>query len=215
MKGRLEASKDARGWSLVWVFLAVTFTLSWPVLIYGFGWCNAPEDVLKRYLLACAGTGLVAVSAWITRVIVERSGFEDVGWNLGRGRWYLAALGFCLVLWLGPPTAAHLAGQAQSFPPGAGDQDGFDGKSVPQAVEKFDGAVTGREAFEFPQRADFEPVFQPADQCLWKVGHAGERRDFLFLDPAENLLRPESGFPHILYIAAQFLEGFSADIAFS
>ncbi len=101
-----------QGGPSVWVFLGATFTLSWPVLIYGFGWCNVPEDVLRRYLCACAGMGLVAVSAWLTRAVVERRGFEDVGWKLGRGRWYLAALAFCLLLWLGPPAVAHLAGQA-------------------------------------------------------------------------------------------------------
>lgn len=98
--------------SSVWVFLGITFALSWPVLLVGFGWFDASEDVLKRYLCACAGMLMVAFSAFVTRALIERGGFGDVGWNLGRGRWYLVILGFCLVLWLGPVAAAQVVGRA-------------------------------------------------------------------------------------------------------
>lgn len=90
----------------VWIFLAVVFLLSWPFLIYGFGWFASKEDVLKRYVFSCSGMLLVAFSAFITRAFIERRGFRDVGWNLGHYKWYLAALLFCALLWLGPPLAA-------------------------------------------------------------------------------------------------------------
>jgi membrane protease YdiL (CAAX protease family) len=49
---------------------------------------------------------MVAVAAFITRVFVERKGFKDAGWNLGHYKWYVGALLFCMLLWLGPVLAA-------------------------------------------------------------------------------------------------------------
>ena len=88
------------------VFVVLAFVLSWPFLVYGFGWLDSAADVLKRYLLSCIGMLMVAVSAFITRACFECSQFRDVGWNLGSYRWYLAILLFCALLWLGPPLAA-------------------------------------------------------------------------------------------------------------
>ncbi len=90
----------------VWIFLGLVFLLSWPFLVYGFGWFTASEDVLRRYLLSCTGMLMVALAAFVTRAFVERRGFRDVGWNLGHCRWYLVALLFCALLWLGPALAA-------------------------------------------------------------------------------------------------------------
>lgn len=87
-------------------FLLFVFVLSWPFLIYGFGWFGSAETVLTRYLFACTGMFMVALSAFITRAFVERKGFHDVGWNLGHISWYLAALLLFVFLWLGPPLAA-------------------------------------------------------------------------------------------------------------
>jgi membrane protease YdiL (CAAX protease family) len=92
-------------------FIALVFLLSWPFLLYGFGWFDAKEDVLKRYIFSCLGMLMVAVSAFITRACIERQGFKDVGWNLGRCTWYLAVLVFCVALWLGPPLAARALGK--------------------------------------------------------------------------------------------------------
>ena len=64
--------------SPVMVFLALTFVLSWPFLIYGFGWFDSKEDILKRYVFSCTGMLMVALSAFITRAFVERRGFRDV-----------------------------------------------------------------------------------------------------------------------------------------
>ncbi|MBN1452906.1 MAG: CPBP family intramembrane metalloprotease [Anaerolineales bacterium] len=98
--------------SPVWVFLILVFVLSWPFLIYGFGWCGSRDAILARYLLACTGMLMVALSAFITRAFVEGKGFHDVGWNLGRINWYLAALILFVLLWLGPPSAASLFGKS-------------------------------------------------------------------------------------------------------
>jgi membrane protease YdiL (CAAX protease family) len=87
-------------------FLLLVFVLSWPFLIYGFGWFGSRETILTRYLLACTGMLMVAFSAFITRAIVERKGFHDVGWNLGHIGWYLAAMLLFIFLWFGPPLAA-------------------------------------------------------------------------------------------------------------
>ena len=51
----------------IWVFLILVFVLSWPFLIYGFGWFGSREAILTRYLFACTGMLMVAVSAFITR----------------------------------------------------------------------------------------------------------------------------------------------------
>jgi membrane protease YdiL (CAAX protease family) len=88
------------------VFLVLVFVLSWPFLVYGFGWFDSAGDVLKRYLFSCLGMLMVAVSAFITRACFEHKGFKDVGWNLGHRTWYLAVFLFCALLWLGPPLAA-------------------------------------------------------------------------------------------------------------
>ncbi len=93
------------------IFLLLVFVLSWPFLIYGFGWFGSRETILTRYLLACTGMLMVALSAFITRAVVERKGFHDVGWNLGQLSWYLAALLLFVILWLGPPIAASLFGK--------------------------------------------------------------------------------------------------------
>lgn len=95
----------------VWAFLVGAFVLSWPFLIRGSGWFDPRKDALKRYLFICVGMLMVALSAILTRALVERRGFGDVGWNLGRGRWYLATLLFCSLLWLGPPLAALSLGK--------------------------------------------------------------------------------------------------------
>lgn len=97
---------DVKAKSPVWIFLLLVFVLSWPLLIYGFGWFASEEDVLQRYVFSCLGMLMVAFSAFIVRGFFERRGFRDVGWNLGHCRWYLVALLFCALLWLGPALAA-------------------------------------------------------------------------------------------------------------
>jgi membrane protease YdiL (CAAX protease family) len=88
------------------IFLVLVFVLSWPFLVYGFGWFASAGDVLKRYVFSCMGMLMVALSAFVTRACFERQGFGDVGWSLGHGKWYLAVFFFCALLWLGPPLAA-------------------------------------------------------------------------------------------------------------
>jgi membrane protease YdiL (CAAX protease family) len=97
----------------IWIYLILVFALSWPILIYGFGWFSSSEDILKRYLLSCTGMLMVAFSAFLTRAFVDRKGFGDVGWNMGHYKWYLAALIFCISLWLVPPLAALLFGKLE------------------------------------------------------------------------------------------------------
>jgi membrane protease YdiL (CAAX protease family) len=113
MKARLEAKSENSSGSPPWVFLVLVFILSWPFLIYGFGWLVAQEDVLKRYIFSCMGMLMVAVSAFIARAFVERKGFKDVGWNLGHSKWYLVVLLFCALLWLGPPLVALPLGRLE------------------------------------------------------------------------------------------------------
>ena len=93
-----------------WVFLGLAFALSWPILIYGFGWFSSEEDILKRYLLSCTGMLAIAFSALITRIFIERRGFQEAGWNLGHYKWYVGILVFNLFLWLAPPLAALIFG---------------------------------------------------------------------------------------------------------
>jgi len=90
----------------VWIFLVLVFLLSWPFLVYGFGWFAASGDILQRYLLSCTGMLMVAFAAFATRTFVERRGFRNVGWDLGRCKDYIAILLFCALLWLLPPLAA-------------------------------------------------------------------------------------------------------------
>ncbi len=46
---------NKKGKSAVWIFLVLGFALSWPFLIYGFGWLPAREDTLRRYVFSCTG----------------------------------------------------------------------------------------------------------------------------------------------------------------
>lgn len=110
---KLKVNRENVSGSSVWVFLIVVFTLSWPLLVYGFGWLGSKEDILKRYMFSCTGMLMVAFSAFITRAFVERRGFKDVGWNLGHYKWYLAVLLFCVLLWLGPPLVALSLGKLE------------------------------------------------------------------------------------------------------
>ena len=87
-------------------FVLIVFTLSWPFLICGFGWFASEEDVLARYIFSCTGMLMVAFSAFIVRVLIERKGFEDVGWNLGHYKSYLIALLACFLYGLVPALIA-------------------------------------------------------------------------------------------------------------
>lgn len=110
-KADLKVGNSAR--PRVQIFLVLAFVLSWPFLIYGFGWFASAGDVLKRYILSCTGMLMVAFSAFITRACFERQGFKDLGWSLGHGRWYLAILLFCALLWLGPSLVALPLGRLE------------------------------------------------------------------------------------------------------
>ncbi len=89
------------------------FVLSWPFLVYAFGWFGSEKDILGRYLFACAGMLMVAFSAFVTRTFVEKGGYKDVGWNPGHYTWYLIVLLFCIFLWLGPLLVAFLFGKLE------------------------------------------------------------------------------------------------------
>ena len=113
MKGKPQAERGNPSCSSVWVFLALVFCLSWPFLLVGFGWLDPEQDVLRRYLFSCLGMLMVAASAFLTRAFVERRGFQDVGWNPGRLKWYGGILLFCALLWLGPPLVALFCGRLE------------------------------------------------------------------------------------------------------
>lgn len=92
----------------IWIYLILVFVFSCPILIYGFGWFSSSAEVLSRYLLSCTGMLMVAFSAFLTRFFIEQESFKDVGWNVGPYKWYLAALLFCVILWLSPVAVAAL-----------------------------------------------------------------------------------------------------------
>jgi membrane protease YdiL (CAAX protease family) len=96
-----------------WVFLGLTFSLSWPFLIYGFGWFSVEQAPLNRYLFSCAGMLMVSLSAFLTRALVERKGFADAGWNRPSARMVLAVLAFNGALWLLPALVALAFGQLE------------------------------------------------------------------------------------------------------
>jgi hypothetical protein len=98
-------------------FLLLAFTLSWPFLIYRFGWFGSEQDILKRYLFSCTGMLMVALSAFITRLLIERRGLRDAGWNPGRLSWYLGALIWLVFMWLGPPVGAFVFGKLDTKRP--------------------------------------------------------------------------------------------------
>jgi membrane protease YdiL (CAAX protease family) len=96
------------------LFVMLAFGLSWPILLYGFGWFGyGPNEILKRFLLSCLGMLMVAVAAFIVRFFAEGKNFGDVGWNLGHPKWYLGVLLFCASLWVIPLLVAHLFGQLE------------------------------------------------------------------------------------------------------
>ena len=112
-----------RSTSPVHLFLVLVVLLSWPILIYGFGWFDTREDILSRYLFSCAGMLMVAFSAFLTRIFVERSGFRDAGWNKGNFRWYIALFSFCVLLWLAPAFVAWCFNELQwNWPLTRGEQ---------------------------------------------------------------------------------------------
>jgi hypothetical protein len=98
-------------------FLLLAFTLSWPFLLVGFGWFVSEQDILKRYLFSCTGMLMVALSAFITRLLIERKGLSDAGWNPGRLSWYLGALIWLVFMWLGPPVGAFVFGKLDTKRP--------------------------------------------------------------------------------------------------
>jgi membrane protease YdiL (CAAX protease family) len=97
----------------IWVFLGLTFSLSWPFLIYGFGWFSVERAPLNRYLFSCAGMLMVSLSAFLTRALVERKGFADVGWNRASAGTYFRILAFNAALWLLPALVALVFGQLE------------------------------------------------------------------------------------------------------
>jgi len=94
----------------VLIFLLLAFLLSWPFLLYGFGWFGRKEDILMRYLFSSSGMLMISLAAFLTRAIWERKDFHDVGWKPGHLRWYFAIFLLCAFLWLGPPVIALLVG---------------------------------------------------------------------------------------------------------
>ena len=86
----------------VLIFILLTFLLSWPFGIYGYGWFQGLDDILNRYIFAGLFMLGPAVSAFLVRRFVERSGYSDVGWKLGTWRWYVGILTLCLIHWLFP-----------------------------------------------------------------------------------------------------------------
>jgi membrane protease YdiL (CAAX protease family) len=56
---------------------------------------------------------MVAFSAFLTRVLIERRGFRDAGWNKGKYQWYLAILFFCALSWLAPALIAWCSNRLQ------------------------------------------------------------------------------------------------------
>ena len=98
----MTPSTSSPGPKPVWIFLGLTFSLSWPFLIYGFGWFSVEQGPLGRYLFSSAGMLMVSLSAFLTRAVVERKGFADVGWNKPSARMLLGVLAFNGALWLLP-----------------------------------------------------------------------------------------------------------------
>lgn len=98
-------------------FLLLAFTLSWPFLLVGFGRFVSDQDLLKRYLFSFSGMLMVALAAFITRLLIERRGLHDAGWNPGRFSWYLGALLWLVFMWLGPPLAAFVFGKLDTKRP--------------------------------------------------------------------------------------------------
>ncbi len=94
----------------VFIFLSLAFLLSWPLLVYGFGWFGRKEDILVRYLFSCSGMLMISLAAFLTRAFWERKSFHDVGWKPGHHRWYFVIFLLCAFLWLGPPAFALLFG---------------------------------------------------------------------------------------------------------
>jgi hypothetical protein len=60
---------------------------------------------------------MVALSAFITRLLIERKGLSDAGWNPGRLSWYLGALIWLVFMLLGPPLAAFVFGKLDTKRP--------------------------------------------------------------------------------------------------
>ena len=92
------------------LFILITFALSWPILFLAFGWFDSPGKILIRYLLSCTGMLMVAFSAFVVRVFVEKEGFDDVGWDQGDLKWYAAALLFGIICWVIPSLIAMALG---------------------------------------------------------------------------------------------------------
>ena len=65
---------------------------------------------------------MVALSAFVTRLFIERRGFKDIGCHFGNYKWYLIVLIANFLMWVGPPLAAMFTGHLEWKSGLAGDE---------------------------------------------------------------------------------------------
>ncbi|MDD3021726.1 MAG: CPBP family glutamic-type intramembrane protease [Alphaproteobacteria bacterium] len=94
----------------VYIFVLLTFLLSWPFMIYAFGFT---DNLLSRYTFASLGMMMVTVSAILVRYYQEKKNFEDVCWNKGELKWYLVILAFFLIYYMTPYLLEYFLGDLE------------------------------------------------------------------------------------------------------
>lgn len=88
-------------------FVIITFLLSWPFMIYGYGFT---EDLLTRDVFAMIGMIMVAVSAVVTRSLFENKDLQDFHYNKGKLKWYLTGFSVFIFYYLLPYLFEFLLG---------------------------------------------------------------------------------------------------------
>jgi hypothetical protein len=75
-------------------FVILTFTLSWPIMLYGFGFA---DSLVVRDICASLGMLAVGLSAVITKLFVEKGNVSEFGFSKGKLKWYLVLAGLSII----------------------------------------------------------------------------------------------------------------------
>jgi uncharacterized protein len=95
----VDTAGPKRSFSLP-LYMLIVFGLSWPFQIASALW--AGESLLPTYVLNSSSMIMVAVGTYIAGRFIFGDGFSGSGWSWGKPRYYLAASGFALLLWVAP-----------------------------------------------------------------------------------------------------------------
>lgn len=146
-----QAEPQSRSFSLI-LYLLIVFGLSWPFQIISVIW---GKSLLAAYILNSTSMIMVTVGTYIAGKYVFRDGFAGAGWQWGKLKHYLAAIGLPALMWIGPTLVRAIAGTLEPSPvsttekaiwvpvllfvtliPGFGEEFGWRGYMLPRLAQR-------------------------------------------------------------------------------